>query len=132
MYATLFGKKLKLLINCFEYAQPKFFPSLNSRTIECKRRAYLVKFSSVKLCGTLLRSVLRISSRSLALGIPISISRSSLPGLRRAGSKEPGRLVAAKTITCPDEKLCEIETNKKLRFPMFFANCRIRLVLLQE
>lgn len=61
--------------------------------------AYLVKFSSVKLCGTLLRRVLRISSRSLAVGIPISISRSSLPGLRRAGSKASGRLVAAKTIT---------------------------------
>ena len=55
-----------------------------------------------------------MSSRSLALGIPISISRSSLPGLRRAGSKASGRLVAANTITWPDEKLYEIKTSKKL------------------
>lgn len=109
-----------LLTNCFEYGNTIFVLSPNTRSIQSKRRAYLVKFSSVKLCGTLLRSVLRMSSRSLALGIPISISRSSLPGLRRAGSKASGRLVAAKTITWPDEKLCEMETSKKLRCPVIF------------
>ena len=65
---------------------------------------YLLKSSSVQPCGTLSRRVRRISSRSLAFGIPISISRSSLPGRRRAGSMASGRLVAAKKITWLDEK----------------------------
>ena len=89
----------RTFISCFEYGKAMFVLSPSTRNIQCKRGAYLVKFSSVKLCGTLLRRVLRISSRSLAVGIPISISRSSLPGLRSAGSKASGRLVAAKTIT---------------------------------
>ena len=52
-----------------------------------------------KQCGIFFSSLQRISDLSAGLGIPISISFSNLPGRRRAGSSESGRLVAAKTKT---------------------------------
>lgn len=58
-----------------------------------------------------------ISSRPVASGMPMSISRSNRPKRRSAGSIELGRLVAAITITwddffIPGEK-CSISNEKK-------------------
>ncbi len=49
---------------------------------------------------------LRISSRAAAVGTPISISRSSRPGLLSAESNASGRLVAAMTTTGRCAELC--------------------------
>ena len=62
-------------------------------------RLYLVSSSHDKQCGIFFNSLERMSVLSADLGIPISISFSNLPGRRRAGSSESGRLLAAKTKT---------------------------------
>ncbi len=51
--------------------------------------------------GIPLRWTLSISVLPSRPGIPISISRSNLPGLRRAGSMESSLFVAPRTITSP-------------------------------
>ena len=51
--------------------------------------------------GILLVCIFKIFNRPSLLGTPILISRSNLPGLRSAGSKEFGLFVAAMTITFP-------------------------------
>lgn len=45
--------------------------------------------------------ILKISSLPISSGTPMSIYRSNLPNLLKAGSRAFGRFVAAMTITCP-------------------------------
>ena len=61
--------------------------------------SYLISSSCDKQCGIFFSSLERMSARSPDFGIPISISFSNLPGRRKAGSSESGRLLAAKTNT---------------------------------
>jgi hypothetical protein len=62
-----------------------------------------------------------MSVLSAGLGIPISISFSNLPGRRKAGSSESGRLVAAKTKTAEvdDYKTRNIENKYYFKSDMY-------------
>lgn len=73
--------------------------------------------ASVSIWGTLWSSFWRISSRSAALGTPISISLSNRPGLRSAASKAWGRFVAPRTNTCPS--LPSLQNKMRINYTFF-------------